>query len=725
MGIFHFATSNRLDHAVQISHIEDQRGEGAEGDFHSLQQAEGVFQSYEPIVISSMIILFLLCANLYYNFKKNRDKNKFRNNRLKEFVTIINESPISIIITDREGIIEYVNPKFTSITKYTLEDVSGKTPRILKSDRKNPEEYKELWETIKTGETWKGEFLNKDKNGNEYWESATIFPVKSHKNEIIKFVAMKEDVTEFKRMEEELKSNEEKFRAYTENAPIAVFVSDEKGKYVDVNFFACKLTGYSKEEILNRDISDFLAPEELEKGLNNFQRLQKNAFSEDELQAKRKDGSVFWMHLVASKVSENRYIAFCEDITIKKKAEQNLLEAKKEAELANIAKSQFLSNMSHEIRTPLNGIHGFLHLLSATKLDIEQQEYVENILNSSEILMSLINNVLDLSKIEANKLEIENIEFDLLKVVKRTIRTFDPYIEENKLKINFIYSQDIPRLLYGDPTKVGQIMNNLLNNGIKFTPNGGEIDVQVTLVKKESGLVTIQVEMKDTGIGIEKEKIQKLFQPFMQADASTTRKFGGTGLGLVITKKLIEMMGGSIGIESEIEKGTIVIFELPFRYRDDKDVEDQQNQKEAWNEEEIENKKTNKKQCLKILLAEDNGINVKFFKKILLKNGYDCDVALNGLEAVEAMKKINYDVIFMDCQMPVMNGYEATQKIRKIELEGHQPHIVALTANAMKDDAEKCIEVGMDGYLSKPIDIKKLLSVIHNLEKHCFMVKGL
>jgi PAS domain S-box-containing protein len=166
MGTFHFATSNRLDHAVQISHKEDQRGEGAEGDFRSLQQAEGVFQAYEPIVITSMIILFLWCANFYYNFKKNRDKNKFRNNRLKEFVTIINESPISIIITDKEGIIEYVNPKFTRITKYTLEDVSGKTPRILKSDRKKPEEYKELWETIKTGKTWKGEFLNKDKNGN-------------------------------------------------------------------------------------------------------------------------------------------------------------------------------------------------------------------------------------------------------------------------------------------------------------------------------------------------------------------------------------------------------------------------------------------------------------------------------------------------------------------------------------------------------------------------------
>ncbi len=371
-----------------------------------------------------------------------------------------------------------------------------------------------------------------------------------------------------------------------------------------------------------------------------------------------------------------------------------------EAEAASRAKSAFLAAMSHEIRTPLNGIIGMISLLQDTKLTDEQLEYLQVIQSAGESLLTVINDILDYSKIESGHLEIEAIDFDLLTLVEETVDMLALRAHKKSLELGAIIDTSVPRWLCGDPVRIRQVLINLLNNAIKFTEHG-EISVHFSLA--EANLTTpdtfiIFCQVTDTGIGISPDIKKLLFKPFTQADGSISRKYGGSGLGLAISKHLVEGMGGEINVESILGRGSQFWFTLQLTLAETQPIES-------------EYALLPKLEGLRLLVVEDYPINQQVILSLLKKFGYhQFDLAINGIEALNFLKNNTYDLILMDCQMPEMDGYTATNEIRKNEINAGEHHIpiIAMTAHALKGDREKCLSAGMDDYISKPIDRNQL-----------------
>ncbi|MGE3063364.1 MAG: response regulator, partial [bacterium] len=668
-------------------------------------------------------------------FKKDED--------IKKLSYAVSQSPASIVITDMDGNIEYVNSKFTAVSGYTYEEAIGKNPRILKSGDKSEEDYKNLWSTITSGNEWRGEFHNKRKDGSLFWEMALISPIRDDKNAIKHFVAVKED------------------------------------------------------------------------------------------------------------------------ITAKKKMEAELTAAKERAEAATKAKSEFLANMSHEIRTPMNGIIGMTELMLDTKLDDEQEDYIKIIKQSSITLLTLINDILDFSKIESGKMAFEEIEFDLYELIGVALKPLQVEASRKRLELIVDIDRSAPRFIKSDPTRIKQIIINLLGNAIKFTTKG-EILLRVSLNERKGSAVIIQIDVEDTGIGIEKEKLNLIFEPFEQADGSITRNFGGTGLGTTISKYIVEKLNGRIWAFSPSSlpkndgrgRGTcfsftikagesatrcsvddripdfeshrfVVIDDNPINlrifskilsnwnihsdgfFRAEDALEEMERtgkdytfalidynlsemkgtraiemlkQKSAdtkfimvsssFSHEETEacraagagvclakpvtqsslydaimsmlSKKTllsendlkessfkNTGVSLKILLAEDNLVNQKVAKFVIEKMGHSITIASNGNEVLQKMSAEAFDVVLMDVQMPQMDGLTATKIIREweedvknkrqnayiLKIKKQRMPIIALTAHAMKEDRDLCIANGMDDYVAKPLQISELKRVFDGVEK--------
>lgn len=645
-----------------------------------------------------------------------------------------------------------------------------------------------------------------------------------------------------------LKDEAHKLRTIIDSSPNTIIIKDKNGTYIDCNIKFTNMIGSTKENIIGAKDSDFFSKEELEE-LRKSDKLvietKKTVIREFNYTKNKGEHFSVERHAIPLTDSKNEVIGILVigfDITERKLEHKMLQMAKENAEKSTAMKSNFLANMSHEIRTPMNGVLGFIQLLKETNLLEEQAEFVNQAQKSSEILLDIINDILDFSKIEADKLQIDTISFDIRSIVEDVNVMGTLNAESKDVEVSSLICSDVPQKVYGDPGRVKQILNNLVSNAIKFTQEG-EVVIYVKQISGDADNSVISFEVKDTGIGIEEDKLSLIFEAFTQSDTSMTRKFGGTGLGLAISKKLVDMMHGLIEVESEIGKGSTFTFTIPFKKdkRKNKRIESsiklieeakilvvdsnptdlkiiryylneanciiyeaaspkkalelinehaqdfsvilidykmqnygneelstliKQNEfakniplilytsfakrgdsalakKKGFSgyltkpikkqelieaisiimkgEEDYDNPSFITKHLIKerkfdakskILVVEDSEINCKLILKILSNNGLSCDLALNGREAIEAFESNNYDLILMDCQMPILDGYEATKEIRK--LGRHKKHIpiIAMTADAMQSDRTKCFEVGMDEYISKPINIENLLNII-------------
>ena len=520
----------------------------------------------------------------------------------------VEQSPATVVITDINGTIQYVNPKFCETTGYTAEEAVGENPRILKSGDMSPDAYKQLWEIICAGDTWRGEFHNKRKNGEFYWEAASISPIRDSEGAITHFLAVKEDITDRKRAEEELR------------------------------------------------------------------------------------------------------------------------QAKEAADAANGAKSEFLANMSHEIRTPMTAILGFADvLLEQGDLDRAPPERIEaadTIKRNGEYLVQIINDILDLSKIEAGRTVIERIVCSPFTITSEVASLMRVRADAKALPMGVEYLGAVPETILTDPTRLRQILVNLIGNAIKFTDVGG-VRLVVRYVT-EGPQAFFQFDVIDTGVGMTEEQAAALFEPFTQADASTTRKFGGTGLGLSISRRLARLLGGDIEVvETQAGVGTRFRATIAAGPMDGIRMIDNPQHTTATETETARAPAASDALQLRgcrILLAEDGPDNRKLITLILERAGADMTVVENGKLAVdkvlaartgnsESASDREYDVVLLDMQMPVMDGYQAARRLRS---QGYSGPIIALTAHAMEDDRAKCIAAGCDDYTTKPIDRARLIEIVRS-----------
>lgn len=524
------------------------------------------------------------------------------------------------------------------------------------------------------------------------------------------------DITERKRAENELAESEKKYRALVETSPIPIY-GQADGQIIFANKAACTAFGANDaDELIGRPTLELYHPDS--RPIIMERRRTWNAAKQfrpfEEVKHLRLDGSVFdgevnstpmiWNGKPASRV-------VVRDISATKKAERDLIEAKEHAEAANRAKSEFLATMSHEVRTPLNGVLGMAGLIVDTALDDTQRGYVETIRRSGEGLLTIINDILDISKLEAGKLDLEPAPFDLKHLLHGMKMLMGARAEEKGLDYVSTLADDIPTHLIGDAGRIRQVILNLISNAIKFADTGS-VSLDVTAIETNDRGETIRFGITDTGKGISPQVQAKLFQRFVQGDASTTRHYGGTGLGLAICKELVEWMGGEIGVTSEEGKGSTFWFTLTLEKADHEAViQGDTDCAPAPVDPTLPHR------SLRILVAEDNQVNQQVASAMLLRGGHRVDVAANGREALNAVRDVPYDLVLMDIQMPVMDGIVAARAIRALEGERGKVPIIAVTANAMRGDRERYLAAGMDDYVPKPIQPPRLVAAIASVCK--------
>ena len=653
------------------------------------------------------------------------ENNKIKANLEKSLKEIsgykkaIDESSI-VAITDSKSIINYVNDNFCKTSMYSRSELIGKTHKLVNSKYHSSTFMKLLWDTISVGKVWHGEIKNKTKAGEFYWVDTTIVPFQDELGEIYQFVSISYDITDKKMLSQYTLSLIEASRD-----PLVTI--SKVGKIMDMNEAMVRVTGSSREALKGTDFKNYFL--ETQKASEVYKEVFSKGFVAD-FTLTIKDGKLTDVLFNGSVYKDDLGVVLvavivARDITEQKRIENELTEAKVFAELATIfaeeekekaeratliaeeamrSKQQFLSNMSHEIRTPMNAIIGFTKVLLKTDLTEKQNEYFSAIKISGDALIVLINDILDLAKVDAGKMVFEKTPFSISNSIPSMLHLFETKLKEKNLKMIVKLDTKIPSTLVGDPIRLHQILLNLVSNAIKFTLEG-EITVELKLISQNKEQATIEFSVQDSGIGIPFDKLASIFENFQQATSETSRIFGGTGLGLAIVKQLVESQGGSVRVVSEINKGSSFSFVLSFNKSSEK-----------ANEEIVFVQPTIDTKNIHILVVEDIPINQLLMKTILDDFGFQRDIAANGKIAIQMMKEKQYDIILMDLQMPEMNGFEATEYIRNT-LKLKVP-IIALTADVTTVDVAKCKAAGMNDYMSKPLDERILYTKIMEYVKH-------
>jgi two-component system, sensor histidine kinase and response regulator len=753
----------------------------------------------------------------------------------EELFRALNEAaPIGIVSATPEGIILQNNPAFQEMFGFQAEELAGKTVYELIPGGQKSEEGAALSGLMLEGRVFRRVVRNKKKDNTLLDVEIFGAPLRVERRRIGQ-LAIYLDISRRLEAEKAIRESEEWFRTLSLAVPIGIIRADREGRCVYHNQKVLEITGLTAEQAMEGGWLQAIHPDEREQTVRLWAAAVKMGMElDDEFQVLMPDGNINWIHfrsrlLHAEDGTVTGFVGVMEDITKRRATEHRMLEAKRAAEAANIAKSQFLANISHEIRTPMNGILGMTDLALGTPLNGEQKEYLGLVKNCAESLMEVIEGVLDFSKIESGKMELESIPFSILECAENALQAVAVWAKKKELTLEWWVRGELPEQVIGDPTRLRQVLINLLGNAVKFTEKG-QVTLGVNCLTCGDERAEVQFLVSDTGVGVAPEHRDKIFEPFQQSDSSVTREFGGTGLGLSISSQLVKSMGGSIELESETGKGSCFHFTLTLErrrgesaisaetsgeFREFRNVRilvvenDEHRRKlldwllarwglqadvasslesakesiaratrdhrpyrvaivedpEKGGREALLNELATEagtkvilistssiarkgtrgetgnavcqltrpfrsktlRECLRmalhddkpevvdkdaprpstahtILLTEDNAVNQRLAMLLLAKMGHQVDLAANGVEAVNMFRARRYDLVLMDLQMPLMGGLEAAAKIREMEsLTGEHTPILAMTAHAAVQDEQRCLDAGMDGYLTKPI----------------------
>jgi len=541
------------------------------------------------------------------------------------------------------------------------------------------------------------------------WENIAVF---DESGKVVEIQSVGQDITERRRIYEALQESEKRLHFLFEEIPhIAVQGYNVNREAIFWNHASEELYGYSKKDVLGKKIEDLVFPlDQREERVKAFDDWMKTgtAIPSGEMMKRTADGRqvAVYSSRLATRNQRGEWEMYVIDVDLSelKRASEELVTAKEYAERASRAKSEFLANMSHEIRTPMNGVMGMTTLLLDTELTADQRDSIQTIMESTKELMRIIDELLDISRIEAGEVRLHPEPFCMRETVEKVVLLFADRAGRKGINLSIAIHDGMPKQLLGDSGRVRQVLINLVGNALKFTHNG-HIQIRMQAERVGDGW-NILADVKDTGIGMTPELQEHIFDKFTQGDTSSKRKYGGAGLGLAITRQLVGLMGGEISVSSEVDKGTTFRFNLKLgSMATDVPVAvvvpalGKPNQINA-----------------QILLVEDNLVNQKVATAMIKKTGCTVTVAPNGARALEQIALKQFDLIFMDCQMPIMDGFETTQAIRQMVGEIRDIPIVAMTAHALKEDRQKCLDAGMDDYLSKPVHMDSLVAV---LQKYC------
>lgn len=606
---------------------------------------------------------------------------------------MLDNLPAMVWRVNAQGDCDYFSQVWLNYTGMTLdESVGSGWLRAL-----HPEDVERckavIWRAFQARQPFEIEHRTRRQDGSYAWTTGVGRPHCQADGSFAGFIGAVFDVSEWR-------FAEERYRMLASKVSDIILFMDTAGRIQEANSSAMTAYGYTRDELLALTILDLSQDGEA------VRRRMTDADSEQtfwEAVHRRKDGTTFPVEMSlqqAQSRDQSGLVSVIRDITGRKRAEEEMRRSKEAAEAASKAKGEFLANMSHEIRTPINGMIGMIDLTLLTGLDAEQRENLQTAKSCADSLLNIINDILDFSKIEAGKLLIERVAFSPRELLAEIARTHALRAAQKGLELCYGLSSSIPDYLIGDPHRLRQVLNNLVNNAIKFTEQG-EVRIDVRRAAGDGDDWQFVFAVSDTGVGIAPADQLRLFQSFSQVDGSYTRKYGGTGLGLVISRQLVEMMGGEIWLESQVGRGSRFQFRLPLAIG----VEPTRPAPRVAEPPAVLRK-------LSILLVEDDKVNQMVIARLLQERGHRVDVVDNGLEAVTAHQQRGYDVILMDIQMPVLDGIEATQRIRRSEGDSRHTPIIALTAFALQGDRERFLELGLDEYIAKPVDTARLLALL-------------